>query len=80
LTDNSTRAPSENSSPAELYDCVARLPALAGELGMPWNIVGGVGVIARAIGLVDHVPEELKNPLAREIKMRTEEEATSHRC
>jgi hypothetical protein len=48
------------------------------ELGMPWNIVRGVGVIARAIGLVGHVREELNNPLAREIKTRTEEEATSH--
>ena len=54
------------------------IAALASELGMPWNIVRGVGVIARAIGLVGHVREELKNPLAREIKTRTEEEATSH--
>jgi citrate synthase len=53
--------------------------ALASELGMPWNIVRGVGVIARAIGLVGHIREELKSPLAREIKTRTEEEATSHR-
>jgi citrate synthase len=55
------------------------IAALASELGMPWNIVRGVGVIARAIGLVGHIREELKNPLAREIKTRTEEEATSHR-
>jgi citrate synthase len=55
------------------------IAALASELGMSWNIVRGVGVIARAIGLVGHIREELKNPLAREIKTRTEEEATSHR-
>lgn len=54
------------------------IAALASELGMPWNIVRGVGVIARAIGLVGHIREELKDPLAREIKTRTEEEATSH--
>jgi citrate synthase len=54
------------------------IAALASELGMPWNIVRGVGVIARAIGLVGHIREELKYPLAREIKTRTEEEATSH--
>ena len=53
--------------------------AIASELGMPWSIVRGVGVIARAIGLVGHIREELANPLAREIKTRTEEEATSHR-
>ena len=54
------------------------IAALASELGIPWNIVRGIGVIARAIGLVGHVREELKNPLAREIKTRSEEEATSH--
>ncbi len=54
------------------------IAALASELGMPWNIVRGVGVIARAIGLVGHIREELKYPIAREIKTRTEEEATSH--
>src|SRR5215475_4505391 len=53
--------------------------AIASELGMPWSIVRGVGVIARAIGLVGHIREELQNPLAREIKTRAEEEATSHR-
>src|SRR5262249_13233336 len=51
----------------------------ASELGMPWSIVRGIGVIARAIGLVGHIREELQNPLAREIKTRAEEEATSHR-
>lgn len=55
------------------------IAALASELAMPWNIVRGVGVIARAIGLVGHIREELKNPLAREIKTRAEEEATAHR-
>jgi citrate synthase len=55
------------------------IAALASELGMPWNIVRGVGVISRAIGLVGHIREELKNPLAREIKTRAEEEASSHR-
>ena len=54
------------------------IAAVASELGMPWNIVRGVGVIARAIGLVGHIREELKNPLALEIKRRAEEEASSH--
>jgi citrate synthase len=52
--------------------------AIASELRLPWNIVRGIGVMARAIGLVGHIREELKEPLAREIKDRVEEEATSH--
>ena len=52
--------------------------AIASELGLPWNVVRGIGVMARAIGLVGHIREELKEPLAREIKERVEEEATAH--
>jgi citrate synthase len=52
--------------------------AVASELRLPWNIVRGIGVMARAIGLVGHIREELKEPIAREIKDRVEEEATSH--
>ena len=51
------------------------IAALACELGMPWNIVRGIGVMARAIGLVGHIREEIKYPIAREIKTRAEEEA-----
>ena len=34
--------------------------------------------MARAIGLVGHILEEMKNPMAYEIKQRAEEEATAH--
>jgi citrate synthase len=54
------------------------IAAIASELGLPWNIVRGIGVMARAIGLVGHIREELRDPMAREIKDRVEEEAIAH--
>ena len=38
----------------------------------------GLGVMARAVGLVGHVLEESRQPLAMELWHRTEEEATAH--
>jgi citrate synthase len=35
-------------------------------------------VLARAIGLVGHILEESKNPMAVEIWQRVEDEATRH--
>jgi citrate synthase len=52
--------------------------AVASELKLPWRIVRGIGVMARAIGLVGHIREEMREPMAREIKARAEEEATAH--
>lgn len=55
------------------------IAAVASQMGLPWNIVRGIGVMSRAIGLVGHVREELANPMAREITTRVIEEASSHR-
>jgi citrate synthase len=52
--------------------------AILSELGMPWRVTRGVAVMARAIGLVAHLQEELEEPLANEIWSRVEEESSEH--
>jgi citrate synthase len=52
--------------------------ALCCEMGFAWPLARGLGVMARAVGLVGHVLEESRQPMAMELWHRTEEEATSH--
>lgn len=49
--------------------------ACCSELGIPWSACRGIGVFARAIGLVGHIMEEMRAPIAREIWTRAEDEA-----
>ena len=51
--------------------------AIACEMGLPWQACRGIGVMARAVGLVGHALEELRQPLATEVWHRTEAEATA---
>jgi citrate synthase len=52
--------------------------ALACELGLDWRAVRGLGVMARAVGLVGHILEESRQPMAEEVWLRIEEEASRH--
>jgi len=52
--------------------------ALACELGLDWRCVRGLGVMARAVGLVGHILEEAREPMAEEIWHRVDEEASEH--
>ena len=52
--------------------------AIASELEIRWEVCRGLAVMARAIGLVAHIQEELQEPVAAEIWSRVEGEATEH--
>ena len=51
--------------------------AIASEMDFPWRITRGLAVMARAIGLVAHVQEEMEEPMAPEIWARVEQEAST---
>lgn len=52
--------------------------ALACELSLDWRAVRGLGVMARAVGLVGHLLEEARQPMAMAVWERVEEEASRH--
>ena len=52
--------------------------AVLSELGFPWRICRGVAIIGRAVGLVGHIAEEMRNPLALEIWERIDHEVTTN--
>lgn len=54
------------------------IAAILCELEIPWQVGRGLAVMARAIGLVAHIQEELTEPLAGEIWNRVEDEASQH--
>lgn len=54
------------------------MAAVASEMGIPWKICRGLAVSARAVGLVGHILEEMRQPMAEELYLRIEHEATAH--
>jgi citrate synthase len=76
---NAIGAAAQEATGKELpVNATGAIGALACELGIPWTIVRGIGVMARSIGLVGHILEESRNPLATEVWLRTDAEATAH--
>lgn len=52
--------------------------ALCCEMGFDPKICRGLGVMARAVGLVGHILEEIRQPMAEEVWHRVEDIATAH--
>jgi citrate synthase len=52
--------------------------ALACELGLDWRAVRGIGVMARAVGLVGHLLEESRQPMAQTVWHQVEAQASEH--
>jgi citrate synthase len=52
--------------------------ALCCEMGFDWRVCRGLGVMARAVGLVGHILEEARLPIAAEVWHRIEDEASEH--
>ncbi|MEU9064898.1 citryl-CoA lyase [Streptomyces sp. NPDC048430] len=52
--------------------------ALSCEIDLPLKAVRGLGVMARAIGLVGHILEESEQPMALQLWQRIDREASAH--
>jgi citrate synthase len=51
--------------------------AIASDLAIPWQICRTLGLIARAAGLAGHLLEEMRQPMAKEIWRRADDEVSS---
>ena len=54
------------------------MAAVASQMDVPWRACRGLAVAARAVGLVGHILEEMRRPMADEIYLRIEHEASTH--
>ena len=54
------------------------MAAVASEMGISWKICRGLAVAARSIGLVGHILEEMRQPIADTLYLQIEHEASAH--
>ena len=77
MTRIADEASRESGKPLPL-NVTGAMGAVASQFGLPWRVCRGLAVAARAVGLVSHIIEEMRQPMADEIYMRLEDEATAH--
>lgn len=77
LVEALSRLASERSGKILPVNATGAIGALASTLGVPAHVARGLGVIARAIGLVGHLLEEKAEPMATTIWYRAEDEASA---
>jgi citrate synthase len=71
-------AEASRSSGHELpVNATGAIGAIASELDIDWRVSRGLAVMARAIGLVGHIQEELDEPMAAEIWSHIDKENSS---
>ncbi|WP_084265765.1 citryl-CoA lyase [Actinomadura macra] len=74
------RARAEDATGTVLpINATGAIGAIASTLRVPWNVARGLGVMARAIGLVGHLLEDRERPLAKPVWNDAEARSTSHR-
>ena len=61
---------------AMVVNATGAIGALACELGLDWRAVRGIGVMARAVGLVGHLLEESRQPMAEAVWHQVEAQAS----
>jgi citrate synthase len=61
-----------------VVNATGAIGALSCELQLDWKAVRGLGVMARAVGLVGHILEESRQPMAAEVWEKIEAEASAH--
>lgn len=76
LMEEVSRQVSERSGKILPVNATGAIGALASTLGVPASVARGLGVMARAIGLVGHLLEEREIPMAKTIWYRAEDEAS----